>query len=284
MLSIVFATALAAAQNLPPSLGISRPPPPAPPNVPASFPARDDSGNGEFESLSGTQNAAWLAERFSETSWQSDNTLRALNGNSPRTLDDYKKSSEYATAEQLLNLVGRWKAGNKTHTWIFDAAGPQGGMPLRALELEDLSGPAGYRVRATVHCYDAPDTCAVYRKKQSELLAPKPQDAAGDFALRQWRNRVFDEECIQRSVNMAQPRYPDLALRDGIGGVVIVGLLFNRCGNVRDTWIEAGSGSRDLDRAAVSKAKEWQIDLTSLPEATADRRVAKVPVRFELGY
>ena len=137
MLPIVFAAALAVAQNVSLSADISHPLPPVPPNVPASFLARDDSGSGVFESFTGTHNAAWLAERFSETSWQSDNALRALNGNSPRTLDEYKKSNEYATAKQMLNMVGRWKSGNKTHTWVFDAAGPQGGMPLRALELED---------------------------------------------------------------------------------------------------------------------------------------------------
>ena len=135
-----------------------------------------------------------------------------------------------------------------------------------------------------MHCYDEPDTCAVFDKNQSELLAPKPQDAAGDFAVRQWRNRIFYEECTQRPVNMQQPRYPDLALRNGIEGVVFVGLLFNRCGNVRDAWIETSSGNRDLDRAALSKALEWQFDLANLPKGISDGRVAKVPVRFELGY
>ena len=282
MLSIVFATAFAAAQVAASATDPSRPPPPAPPDMPPPFLARDDSGNGVFESTNGAQNATWLADRFSEATWQSDNSLRGLNGNAPRTLDEYKKSSEYATAKQMLNMLGRWKAGNKTHTWVFESPGPQGGLPLQALELVDLSGPDGYKVRATVHCYDEPDACVAYRKKQAGLLAPKPQDAAGDLALRQWRNRVYAEECTERSVNMDHPRYPTDALLEGRSGTVFIGILFNRCGNVRDSWLQQSSGHRSLDRATLSKSLEWQLDLKTLPAGSMEKRFARVPIRFML--
>lgn len=280
---MLFATAMAATQAVKPPQDASRPMPPAPPNTSSPFLAKDDSGIGVFESNTGTQTDAWLADRFSEASWQSDNTLRSLNGSSPRTLDEYKQSSEYSTAKQMLNMLGRWKAGTKTNTWVFDSPGPLGELPLRALELEDLSGPEGYKVRATVHCYDDPDTCVLYRKKQAELLAPKPQEAAGDLALRQWWNRVFVEECTERPVNMDQPRYPPDALREGQGGTVFISILFNRCGNVRDSWLVQSSGHRSLDRATLSKSLEWQIDLKALPADAMSRRLAKVPVKFMVG-
>jgi TonB family protein len=257
--------------------------PPAQPSISSPFLAHDDSGIGVFESNVGTQTDAWLADRFAEASWQSDNTLRSLNGKSSRTLDEFKKSSDYSTAKQMLNMLGRWKAGDKSHTWVFDAAGPQGGMPRRALELEDLSGPGGYHVRATVHCYDEPDTCALYAKKQTELLAPKPQEAAGDLSLRQWRNRVFVEECTELPANMDQPRYPVHALLEGRSGTVFIGILFNRCGNVRDSWLLQSSNHRNLDRAALSKSLEWQLDLKTLPPGAMEKRIAKIPIRFEVG-
>ncbi|WP_297799738.1 TonB family protein [Arenimonas sp. GDDSR-1] len=261
----------------------SRPLPPAPPVARPAFLARDDSGKGVFESGTGSQNATWLADRFAEASWQSDNALRTLNGNTLRQLDEYKKSHEYSAAKQMLNMMGRWKAGNKTHTWVFDAAGPQGGMPLRALELEDLSGVNGYHVRATVHCYDAADTCEIFSKRQSELLAPKPQETAGELASRQWRNLVFDETCIERPATMDHPRYPLDTLREGKGGTVFIGILFNRCGNVRDSWILQSSGHRSLDLAAVGKALEWQLDLKTLPPDAMEKRMARIPIRFEVG-
>lgn len=283
MFSILFVALMATAQPTAPATEASRPLPPAPPAAAPTFLARDDSGIGKFESGMGRHDDAWLADRFAEASWQSDNTLRSFNGKSSRTLDEYKKSSDYSTSKQMLNMLGRWKAGNKTHTWVFDAAGPNGGMPLRALELEDLSGPGGYHVRATVHCYDEPDTCALYAKKKTELLAPKPQEAAGDLALRQWRNRVYVEECTERPVNMDQPRYPPDALREGRGGTVFISILFNRCGNVRDSWLLQSSNHRSLDRAALSKSLEWQLDLKTLPPGALEKRIAKIPIRFEVG-
>lgn len=281
MLSILFIAVMATSQTPVRVPEASRLLPPAPPAAPSAYLAHDGSGKGIFEPHPGSHDAAWLVDRFAEASWQSETALRTLNGKSSRTLDDYKKSSDYSTAKQMLNMLGRWKAGNKTHTWVFDAAGPQGGMPLRALELEDLSGTGGYHVRATVHCYDETDTCTLYNEKQSQLMAPKPQEAAGDLALRQWRNFVFDENCIERPVKMDHPRYPPDALRENKGGTVFIGLLFNRCGNVRDSWLLQSSGHRSLDRAALVKALEWQLDRKTLPADAMEKRTVRIPIRFE---
>lgn len=275
MLQILLTTLLAASQSPPAPL-------PAAPAPPPAMPLPDDSGSGRFEIRVGTGNESWLGERFKEAVWQQDNMLRGLSGRSPRTQEKYLSSPEYATIKQTLSMLGRWKVGNTTHAWMFDAPNPEGGMSTRALELEDLSGPDGYHVRATVHCYDLPETCALFRERQSALLAPKPAAASGDLALRQWRNRVYAEPCTTRQTDMAYPRYPMDALREGKGGTVIVGLLFNACGNVRDAWLLQSAGHRSLDRAALNKALEWQLDLAAMPPDGRQRRIAKVPVRFEV--
>lgn len=280
MLQILLTALLAAGQH-PPALPAPVPAPPAPP--PPVLLAQDDSGSGRFEIRDGTGSESWLGERFKEAAWRQDNMLRGLNGRSPRTLEKFLRSTEYGTAKQMLSMLGRWKVGNTTHAWVFDAPNPEGGMSTRALELEDLSGPGGYHARATVHCYDVAETCAVFHEKQQHLLAPKPAAAAGDLALRQWRNHVYGEDCTVRAVNMAQPRYPPDVLREGKGGTVHIGILFNRCGNVRDAWLVQSAGHRSLDRAALGKALEWQLDLDTLPPGGLQRRVAKVPIRFELG-
>jgi len=276
----ILLTALLAASQSPPALPAPLSAPPAP--QPAML-AQDDSGSGRFEIRDGTGDESWLGERFKQAVWRQDNMLRGLNGHSPRTQENYLSSLEYATVKQTLSMLGRWKVGNTTHVWVFDAPNPEGGMSTLALELEDLSGPGGYHVRATVHCYDAAETCAAFHEKQRNLLAPKPVAAAGDLALRQWRNHVYGEDCIVRAVSMAQPRYPPDALREGKGGTVHVGILFNRCGNVRDAWLVQSSGHRSLDRAALNKALEWQIELAALPPDGLQKRMAKVPIRFEVG-
>lgn len=255
---------------------------PVPPAAPV-LAAKDASGIGRFELHEGTQNGAWLAERFRESLWQLDTSLREYKGQGPRSLEAYLASPEHSTARQMLDLAGTMNTGHTTHTWVFDAPDPPGSMPARALELEDLSGPGGYHVRATVHCYDEPVFCNSFRDRQTGLLAPKPAAAAGDLALRQWRNRVQAEACTVFARNMSQPRYPPLALRDGIEGSVLVGIVFNTCGNVRDAWIQQSSGSRALDRAAQTQALKWQIDIRSLPETTMQPGLAAVPVNFKLG-
>jgi TonB family protein len=255
--------------------------PPAPPAAPA-IPAKDNSGTGRFEIRDGTQNTAWLDDRFREALWRNDAVLRELNGQSPRTLEEYLRSNDYSTIKQALNLSGSWKSGNATHTWVFEEPDQPGGLISRALELEDLSGPDGYHVRATVHCYDAPEICDAYRNRQLPLLAPKPAATAGDLALRQWHDRILTEPCTVFARNMRQPAYPTTALRDGIEGVVLVGIAFNSCGNVRDAWVQQSSGSPELDRAAVKQALKWQIDAQSLPKSVFETGRATVPIRFVL--
>jgi TonB family protein len=242
-------------------------------------PAQEVNGSGSFEIRDGTRDASWLDERFRETLWQLDVRLREYNGQKPRSMEAYLRSPEFSTAKQTLALRGIWKIGHDTHTWVFDAPDPPGGIMVRALELEDLSGPDGYYVRATVHCYDEADLCKAFRDRQTALLAPKPVATAGDLALRQWHNRVKTESCTVFARNMSHPRYPPQALRNGIGGTVRVGFRYNRCGNVRDAWIETSSGNRDLDRAALTEALKWQIDTTTLPEGK-NTGMAVAPVTF----
>jgi TonB family protein len=244
---------------------------------------KDPVGIGRFIIQDGTENASWLVTRFRESLWQNTNDLRALNGQNPIPLEDYLSGTDYATAKKMLSLTGEWTTGNARHTWVFQKPGSEGGIVESALELQDLSGPEGYHLQAFVHCYDEPERCKSFREKQNGLLAPKPAMATGELAMQQWRNRVYLETCIERPVKMDQPRYPAAALRENKGGNVFIGILFNRCGNVRDSWLLQSSGHRDLDRAALVKVLEWQLDLKTLPAEAMEKRMAQIPIRFEVG-
>jgi TonB family protein len=246
------------------------------------LPANEVSNIGRFEINDGTHDTTWLDDRFREALWRNDAKLRELNNQSPRSLEEYLHSTDFSTVKQALALSGSWKSGNAMHTWVFDKPDQPGGLIARALELEDLSDPSGYYVRATLHCYDTEAICKAYRNRQMLLIAPKPAEASNDLAQLQWRNRVKTESCTIFPRNMRQPQYPASALRDGIEGSVMVGILFNSCGNVRDAWIQQSSGSRELDRAALTQAFKWQIDLQTLPIAQLEIRQATVPIRFLL--
>lgn len=254
---------------------------PSGPPVPA-VKAKDAIGEGRFEIRDGTYDSPWLDDRFREALWRNDAKLRELNSQSPRSQEEYLRSTDFSTVKKALALSGSWKSGNAMHTWVFDAPDLPGSLTASALELEDLSGPSGYHVRATMHCYDAPEFCKAYRNRLSPLLAPKPAAGSGDLAQMQWRNRVKTEPCTVFSRNMRQPQYPASAIRDGIEGSVMVRILFNSCGNVRDAWVQQSSGHMELDRAAVTQALKWQIDVQSLPNTQLEISQATVPIRFQL--
>lgn len=252
--------------------------PPTPGVVP-----KDAIGEGRFEIRDGTYDSSWLDNRFREALWLNNAKLRKLNNQSPRSLEEYLRSTDFSTVKQTLALSGTWKSGNAMHAWVFDEPDQPDSLITRALELEDFSGSSGYHVRATLHCYDTEAFCKAYRNRLMPLMAPKPAEASNALAQLQWRNRVKTESCTIFPRNMRQPQYPPSALRDGIEGLVIVGILFNSCGNVRDAWIQQRSGSPELDRAALTQAFKWQIDLQSLPKDQLDSRQATVPIRFLLG-
>jgi TonB family protein len=248
-----------------------------------ALPAKEANSTGRFEIHDGTHDSSWLDDRFREALWLNNAKLRELNNQSPWSLEEYLRSTDFSTVKQTLALSGIWKSGNATHAWVFDAPDQPGSLMTRALELEDLSDSSGYHVRATLHCYETEAFCIAYRNRQMPLMAPKPADTSNALAQLQWRNRINTESCTTFPRNMRQPQYPPSALRDGIEGSVMVGILFNSCGNVRDAWIQQSSGSHELDRAALTQAFKWQIDLQSLPKDQLDSRQATVPIRFLLG-
>jgi TonB family protein len=163
---------------------------------------------------------------------------------------------------------------------VYQAPDFGNGWPSKALQIVDQSDSIGYNVEVKVYCTGIEYECATYVAAQiKSILAPRPNSIPTDIAYKQWRNRIKQEACIVRPANLSTPRYPPQALRNGIGGTVRIGFIYNSCGNVRDTWIDASSRNRDLDRAALNEALKWQIDISALPEGT-NTGAAIAPVVF----
>jgi periplasmic protein TonB len=77
------------------------------------------------------------------------------------------------------------------------------------------------------------------------------------------------------------PRYPRLARRRGYQGVVVLDVLVDREGRVRDLQIATSSGHRSLDRAALASVKGWSFE----PGRRGSNPVkmwVRVPIRFQL--
>jgi len=77
------------------------------------------------------------------------------------------------------------------------------------------------------------------------------------------------------------PKYPKRARRKGYEGTVILEILVNKKGEVKDLKILESSGYPILDRAAITSVKKWLFE----PGTKAGEKVTmwvRVPIRFRL--
>jgi len=77
------------------------------------------------------------------------------------------------------------------------------------------------------------------------------------------------------------PEYPRLARRRGYQGTVILDVLVDKTGGVKQLKIEGSSGHGSLDRAAKQAVKRWRFAPGRRGDEPVDMWV-KVPVRYEL--
>jgi TonB family protein len=193
---------------------------------------------------------------------------------------DFGELKDRITWQTLTRYQPEWRyTDSERTTWVYQAPDFGNDWPTKALQIADKSDSSGYKLDVTVYCTGNETECEPYIAAKKSMLAPHPGGMQSDTAYQQWHNRVKLESCDVRPKSMSQPRYPSQALRDGIGGTVRIGFLYNRCGNVRDAWIATSSRNRDLDRAALNEVLKWQIDTTTLPEGK-NTGMAIAPITF----
>jgi protein TonB len=77
------------------------------------------------------------------------------------------------------------------------------------------------------------------------------------------------------------PKYPRIARRKGYQGTVLIDVLVNREGRVKDIRLLESSGHSILDRAALGSVRTWIFAPAMKGEEKVEMWV-KVPVRFQL--
>lgn len=82
---------------------------------------------------------------------------------------------------------------------------------------------------------------------------------AGSSAIGGSVNQVGGAPATLTVIHYVGPRYPDLAARFGKHGEIAMALLVDAQGNVDQVKIVRSTGSRLLDRAAVSAARQWKF-------------------------
>ncbi|MFH1293107.1 MAG: energy transducer TonB [Pseudomonadota bacterium] len=92
---------------------------------------------------------------------------------------------------------------------------------------------------------------------------------------------ILIREAVPAYKKNPPPRYPRIARRRGYEGTVIMQVLVDRNGRVKELHIVQSSGHDVLDRAAITSVKNWQFEPGMRGDLKVDTWV-KVPVRFQL--
>ncbi len=220
--------------------------PPEPPPPPPPLQAYVETGIGSFESrLISVEDdlivriyAQTLRERFADDKGGEAHVRALLT--SPQTIGG---SLVYASA--------RIEQGEFAGHWSFES--PEGGLPTRAWRDIDRSGEQGYDVERVGHCRGEPAACAHWFESGRDN-APEPRAEAGERAERQWVARVLQEPCVMHPAYQPSTAPLQMAVsRAGLGdAVVVLQLLHNGCGEVRQIRFVKSSGDRGVDRAVVA--------------------------------
>ncbi len=230
----------------------------------------------------GQMSADELKANFKKHLRLQDAEYQKTGGSLSKPWKDFGDLNDQRTWQTLTRYQPEWRyTDSDNSTWIYLAPDFGNNWPTKVIQIADKSTSGGYKVELTAYCSGTELECTPYFAAQKNMLAPRPKGMQSDKAYQQWRNRVSQENCVAQAANLSNPRYPPIALRDGISGTVRVGFIYNNCGNVRDAWIETSSRNRDLDRAALKEALKWQIDTSTLPEK-GKSGAAIAPVVFSI--
>ena len=125
---------------------------------------------------------------------------------------------------------------------------------------------------------------------KSEPL-PEPQHTGiADEPLESWVDFIEEasispEQVVREARPMYRmnppPNYPKLARKRGYEGTVVLKVLVNRKGKVKDLYASTSSGYAILDKAAIASVKDWIFE----PGKRGDEEVkmwVQIPIRFQL--
>lgn len=161
-----------------------------------------------------------------------------------------------AFAAGLLLFVLVWLSSR--HDYDFYTPGdtataqdPNATLPAPiAPDLADGNGASGLRVDAAPATTAPPPTDApgIVQRPAAPVATPVPAPDP---------NSVASDRAMPVPLTRQPPRYPPEELRRDIGGTVRVRVHVASDGSVESNAIEASSGSRNLDRAALEATRRW---------------------------
>ena len=106
---------------------------------------------------------------------------------------------------------------------------------------------------------------ALHQNPASPVTEMREKEAREELARRYAMNftgPIFDERDIQRDLSLREHKQPPLtqeALKQGVGGTVVVLIVIQKDGKVNDAIVTKGVG-HGLDESAINTIKQWRFD------------------------
>lgn len=193
---------------------------------------------------------------------------------------DVSAALAHAATSMFLPYVNpRIEAGDFAGNWEFIQA-KEGGLPKRAWRDIDASSIDGYAAERIGYCKDTREACMVWFE-DGRNRSPQPRRSDGGRAYTEWSNRVMEEPCrLQADHRPGTSPLGAAIARSGIEKTeLIMMLLLNPCGEVRDVSIVTSSGVRDVDYVAARWARGARFVSTLQKLGSLGRRgtVARIP-------
>jgi len=122
---------------------------------------------------------------------------------------------------------------------------------------------------------------------QKQKIVPEDQPPLQTGIGEEQKNSKTDTAAhiVQQATPLYQvnppPKYPRLARRRGLEGVVLVETLINDHGRVKELRIALSSGHSVLDKAAMKAVRNWRFNAGTIGGRPQEMWV-QVPIRFQL--
>lgn len=129
-------------------------------------------------------------------------------------------------------------------------------------------------------------------KSTTKMQPPNRQTAVTPLSMSPYPKENADKETKETASRVIQtvsplyqlnppPKYPRLAKRRGIEGVVILEALISTYGKVKTLHVFKSSGHSILDKAALNAVQYWKFS-PGMINGRAKEMLIRVPVRFKL--
>lgn len=119
-----------------------------------------------------------------------------------------------------------------------------------------------------------------YSEKPVQMKTATPTKKSTANSVHVLTNEI-NREAMPLYRNNPLPKYPKMARRRGLQGMVVLEVLVDKNGEVADLRILTSSGHYSLDKAATAGVKNWTFE-PAIREGKKVKMWVRVPIRFEL--